>query len=212
MNSKEHAAYWDERIPKGAAQASYDSTDKETFQAFGSGIQAMRDAGLDPRPSLNPVDATFKMAELGIGWGRMLRFMHQQLPQMEVHGFEISPRTVDICQGLDDLKFANLHEADHILEEYEGQFDLIWTCTVLQHIVPQDMFEKACASIVSGLRPGGYVMMFENEVLSGSRHMRGTPKQDYLSRFPGFKWIVHTNHVMRWSEPHFFAVGRKPLG
>ena len=210
MDDQEHREYWNDRIPKGAHEASYDDTDKATFEIFGSGVQAMRDSGLDPRPSLNPISSRFRMAELGVGWGRMLRFMHQQLPQMEVHGFEISPKTVFLCRGMADLKFAQIHEADHILEDYAGQFDLIWTCTVLQHLVPQEMFERACASIVNGLRPGGYVMMLENVVLSGSKHMRGTPKDDYLKRFPGFEWKLVNNHKMKWNEPYFFAVGRKP--
>jgi ubiquinone/menaquinone biosynthesis C-methylase UbiE len=95
-----------------------------------------------------------KVLEYGCGVGVFTEAMKRALPQLEVHGCDISATGVRKASNrCPDIPFHLLGQSD--LTALRGQFDVIYTHHVLEHVTDLD---QALDTIAQLLKPGGRVL------------------------------------------------------
>jgi len=107
------------------------------------------------------------------------------------------PQTETVCHGHLPLPFST------------GTFDLIWTCTVLQHIVEQDYFEGTCRELYRIAAPGGNFLMVEN-VSDDAPHVKPRAALDYAEAI-GFDPMHIEKISVDHKDSHWVIYGRKPI-
>lgn len=76
--------------------------------------------------------------ECGFLCGRNLFHIHEVLPELNLSGIEINRTGIDLARG--KLPKANLMEKNiYDLGMSNDQYDMVFTCGVLVHIIPEDI-------------------------------------------------------------------------
>ena len=108
-------------------------------------IEIIRQFGLAPGA---------KVLEFGCGVGVFTEAVRRALPELEVHGCDISATGVRKASlRCPDISFHHLGEWN--LAAFHNQFDLIYTHHVLEHVTDLD---GALSTIAKLLKPGGKVL------------------------------------------------------
>lgn len=174
LTGQAYIEHWDKRISKGPNEAGLEQNGDDTWEFI---IKHF----------------TFKpgsVLEYGCSWGRMLRRIHKQWPKAKLYG-------VDLCQtALDGLK-ATWPDRDvpklwcANTPPMGIKADMIFTCTVIQHVTDPDILKKIFAGFREILKPGGKLVMFENitfEKGGGGAHMIHYGIKNYTSLWPDLAW------------------------
>ena len=140
--------------------------------------------------------------DYGCGVGRMS--IRLQEAGIKVKGVDVSPNMIKIARdnGVD----AALIDNKRIPYE-DDTFDCLFVCTVLQHIPDLDL-QSAVKEIKRVLKPGAFVMLFENCYnkhgrTSSSGHVVFREPGEYASLFDGIKeyfrvTVEGEEHVLMW--------------
>jgi len=136
-----------------------------------------------------------RILDYGCGTGRFTRLLNEHF---DAHGVDQSPEMLRRATG---ASFAQLE--DGRIPAPDDYFDVLWTCTVLQH-VPDAELPAVAEEIRRVLRPGALVLLCENTHghsfrVSGSGHMIFRNPGEYASLFPG---IVVVDEFIAESERH----------
>ena len=87
----------------------------------------------------------------------------------------------------------------------DNMFDLVWTCTVLQHIVDHESFEATCKELIRVSKPGAHFMMIEN-VSDDAPHVRPRYAQDYADALQ--LKLIHTERLsIDHKDSHWLIFG-----
>lgn len=130
--------------------------------------------------------ATSRLLDYGCGTGRFTRRLKEHF---EAHGVDQSREMLKHASG---ARFDLLGDGGRIPAP-DDYFDILWTCTVLQHI-PDDEIQAVAAEIRRVLRPGATVLLCENTHehpfrASGSGHMVFRRPAEYVALFPGIEVV-----------------------
>ena len=100
-----------------------------------------------------------RVLEFGCGTGRNLQFLQEAYPNAEIHGCDISPKSLRIAEKENpDARLFLLEENSELPEE---PFDLIFIACVFHHIAPP-LRQGVMAQIHRLLNSGGELFIFEH--------------------------------------------------
>lgn len=174
LTGQEYIDHWNKRISKGPHEAGLEKNGDDTW-AF-----VMKHFSFNPRSVL----------EYGCSWGRMLRRIHAQWPKAKIYG-------VDLCEtAIEGLKASwpdkNLPTLWVRNTPPDGiKTDMIFTCTVIQHITDLAILKQVFDGFKKILKPGGKLVMFENitfEKGGGGAHMLHFGIKDYTDLWTDLVW------------------------
>ena len=147
-------------------------------------------------------DADIRILDFGCGTGRFTALL---AGHFDSSGVDQSSEMLMLASG---ARFDHLGDGGRIPAP-DNHFDVLWTCTVLQHI-PDESIEGVVAEIHRVLRPGALVLLCENTHphpfrASGSGHMLFRPPKEYAEAFPGVRVV---DEVISEGERHHVLYGR----
>lgn len=88
-----------------------------------------------------------RILDAGAGEGSLLRALRRALPDSEVIGVDIAPKSSDVEEGdLAALRFS------------DDDFDTVFCCEVIEHVTPEDT-ARILAELRRVLRPGGHLVL-----------------------------------------------------
>lgn len=130
--------------------------------------------------------------EVGCGYGRLIMVLKEF--SSKVVGFEREPHLVSIAHSvLPDVEFCQCDSLDQINKMGKGEFDVVMTCTVLQHLT--DDFCQKVLQEIKQLAPKGHVLLIEKtEAINVSQNV--SEGRSFLSRAR----TVET--YQKWMEPY----------
>jgi SAM-dependent methyltransferase len=95
--------------------------------------------------------------DLGIGWGRIMRFFLKDLPSEQLFGVDIEPTAIAECRAANmpvDLKLLNAGDS---LPYRDGMFQVVYAYSVFTHLPPKPALQ-VMNEIKRVLRPDGVVV------------------------------------------------------
>ncbi|NET54732.1 MAG: methyltransferase [Symploca sp. SIO2E6] len=82
--------------------------------------------------------AITKVMDIGCGYASDLIDLAQKYPDLELHGYNLSPEQVKICrEKIESLGYSqriNIYNRDSAQKDFPDQYDLIFSCQVIHHI------------------------------------------------------------------------------
>ena len=195
LTGEAYIEHWVRRISQGPEEAGTERNGDDTWSH-------VRDFILPFEPG--------SILEFGCSWGRMLRRIHSEWPKARLYG-------VDLCQtaleGLkkswpDDLPPKLYHRST---PPTDIRVDMIFTCTVIQHITDPDVLAKVFEGFKKILKPGGKLVMFENitfERGGGGAHMIHFGENDYTALWPELRWKLCPRFIHRY-DLHGLMIGMR---
>ena len=122
----------------------------------------------------------------------------------EAHGVDQSSEMLRLASG---ARYDQIGPGERIPAP-DDYFDILWTCTVLQH-VPDTQLKAVAAEIRRVLRPGATVLLCENTHehpfrASGSGHMVFRRPEEYVVLFSG---ITVVDTFIAEDERHTILLG-----
>lgn len=175
--SQHQAAYWDRVAVNIASSATPDKDLVGYHSPYDRYVRRVAVALLDRFTAKIPHKRC--LAELGSGAGLNLRYMNQFEPE-KLLAFDCSANLLALAKA----KLSDLTNVAYILTDGNGlpvpegvPIDLLYTVTVLQHIVHPDMF----ASVVAAMQASHaeYILILED-----TRTPAAQPTADYILRTP----------------------------
>lgn len=206
----EHVRYWQGRAAEsgrpGVAHQAHDQAEIDREESILRTHFGVAIAGLKKRRVL-PVSPL--VLDFGCGWGRWSRFL-AAATDGHVTGIDLSPTYIEDASPTRSTSFR-LHDDPMVPIPFgDSFFDMIFTCTVLQHLVREDLLHHVLNEFDRVLRPGGVLLMFEATAdLPPKKHIvfRSTARYQELVSWAklSFGW----EHVIR-GELHALMAGVKP--
>jgi SAM-dependent methyltransferase len=194
LTGQDYIDHWKTRMAKGPLEAGTEKNADDTWRFIAGFVE--RD---EPKSIL----------EFGCGYGRMLRRLRNRWPKARLYGVDLSAEALEHMkanwQGRPPMLFNQDSPPMHI------RVDLIFTCTVLQHVTDDGTLGRIAEGFRAILRPGGSMVLFENvshRTGEGGAHMREFAAADYMALWPELKWRECGILVHRL-EAHSLMIGRK---
>ncbi len=154
-------------------------------------------------------DEPRSILEFGCAYGRMLRRIQARWPKAKLYGVDLSKAALDHLeanwQGNSPRLFNQSSPPLHL------RVDMIFTCTVLQHVTDDEILAKIANGFGRILKPGAILVLFENVTYAGGgggAHMRHFGPRDYMGLWPELAW-EDRGAFMHGFEAHELMIGRK---
>jgi glycosyltransferase involved in cell wall biosynthesis/SAM-dependent methyltransferase len=200
------AAYWTERATRSGARAvGPGSWDLNTLADATTRWWQKIARHLEPfrRPSRAVLD-------LGCGAGRFLPLLDDLFHPEKLHALDVSPRMLEMAQAVEGKLPVHFRQIEDVaaLPLANSEVDVIWCCTVLQH-VPDAIFATLCAELRRVAAPGALMVLTENTFEAGRRtsstgHVVFRSPQEYVDAFPG---LAVGEHFEELQERHTIFIG-----
>ncbi len=192
-----YRSYWEKRMASGPAEASFGGHPED--------VDPQADLFFNKILSSYPqTTSPIKILEFGSGYGRILKKVRKAWPGAHLVGVEMT-EAASKASWRDE--HTTILRGEKVPAEVR-EVDFAYTCTVLQHITDDDVFQKAAESIEQALAPGGFLTCLENVKVTPAAHLRSSGGvQGYMGAFRSIVWIG-TVHLLWRDEPHatFFGV------
>ncbi len=112
------------------------------------------------------LDESHRVLDVGVGWGRMLRFLLRDIPVENMAGIDVEPRLVEAChETLPGGTFALVEPRDP-LPYADHSFDFVINNSLFSHLSPGQHLHTL-EEIARVTRPGGHVV----STILGRRHV-----------------------------------------
>lgn len=195
LTGEQYINHWTKRMAKGPLEAGTESNAEEIWNFIRPHL-----VGFTPQSVL----------EQGCAYGRMLRRIQREWPKATLYG-------ADVCrEALEHLRQNWLGDMPIVYNQSTPprlKVDMIFTCTVLQHITDDDVLQKVADGFREALNPGGRLVLYENIQWAhggGGAHMRHFGPQDYMNFWPELVWkdcgtLAHAHDGQR----HELMIGTK---
>ncbi len=148
--------------------------------------------------------------EYGCAYGRMLRRLHREWPGARLLGVDLSKEALDYQRT--HWEFGEPPTTfNQSTPPLNVRVDLVFTCTVLQHITDDAVLRKVAEGLEAIINPGGHLILFENITYAkggGGRHMRHFGPWDYMDLWPELEW-KDCGTFMHGKEAHEVMIGEK---
>lgn len=114
-----------------------------------------------------------RILEYGCGIGMNLQYLVEYFPDSDVHGCDISAKSIDVAsKNNSSVKFFLLEDSE--IRKHKESFDIIFISNVFHHIEPP-LRIKAVSNINLLLKHGGNVFFFEHNPFNPvTRHIVNT--------------------------------------
>lgn len=111
--------------------------------------------------------------EYGCGIGMNLQFLVHYFPQSEIHGCDISAKSIEVAsKNNSSVNFFLLEDIE--IEKNKDKYEIIFISNVFHHIEPP-LRKKAISNINLMLKPDGKVFFFEHNPFNPvTRHIVNT--------------------------------------
>ena len=193
----EYLDHWRKRMARGPLEAGTVQNGNDTWEF----IEPLLPEGFEPKTIL----------EYGCAYGRMMRHLHMRWPDARLYGVDLSGEALDhLIKHWPDSPPPNLFNQN--VPPADIRVDLIFTCTVLQHITDDNVLKAVALGFRKILNPGGYLILFENINWGpgqGGAHMREFAASDYMGLWPEMRWN-DCGKFMHVLEAHELMIGRSP--
>ena len=105
-----------------------------------------------------PVHQFKRVMDLGCGYGEYAIGLAKSYPNLKVHALDIDEKRIDTVEyAVRKAQLTNITtHTSKIQNNQEGNFDLIYSVDVFEHILPEEMPFNSC---FGRLRPGGYLLV-----------------------------------------------------
>jgi SAM-dependent methyltransferase len=208
--SQHQAAYWDKVAVQIAASNAPEKDLVGYHSPYDCYVRRVAVALLDRLVARVPNKRC--IAELGSGAGLNLRYMNQFAPE-KLLAFDCSANLLALAKAnLSDLNNVTyIHTDGNSLPVPQGdKIDLLYTLTVLQHIVHPEMF----SSVVAGMRASQaeYILIVEDTKIPATQ-----PTPDYTLRTPleyqtafgeGYTLVASEFVSLTWAARLFGVINR----
>jgi len=195
LSGQAYIDHWKTRIAKGPHEAGVEQNGDDTWNFIAPFLE-----GFQPRSIL----------EFGCAWGRMLRRIHGHFPKARLFGVDLSPVALEGLKATwPDDRIPTLYNQNE--PPIDIRVDMIFTCTVIQHITDLDILGKVFDGFRTILRPGGKLVMFENVNWGkgqGGKHMSELNAAEYMALWPELEWR-DCGTFMHGVEAHELMIGSK---
>lgn len=193
--------YWNQRaIEQGRASVSRKGDDAtaatERFRAF---FESNYDFE----------GATGQVLDFGCGWGRWASLFEKAEFYL---GVDASSEMIELAFKANH-RFRFLWMEEDTLDCADGTFDLVWICTVLQHIVEDEEVYRTLTELHRVLKPGGSMLMFENtstHIPRSAPHVKFRTGRFYQDALHGYGF-EHLGALMEAGERHDFMLFKKEI-
>lgn len=195
LTGQAYIDHWVNRIAKGPQEAGLEKNGDDTWN-FIKGFLS----DFQPRTIL----------EFGCSWGRMLRRIHAYFPKAKLYGVDLSPVALEgLKSSWPDTSLPTLFNQSEPPRHI--RVDMIFTCTVIQHITDPDVLARVFDGFRAILRPGGKIVMFENVNWGkgkGGIHMSELSASEYMGLWPELYW-EDCGSFMHGIEKHELMIGTR---
>jgi SAM-dependent methyltransferase len=192
----EYVDHWRKRMSRGPLEAGTVENGNDTW-AF---IEPFLPEYFEPKTIL----------EYGCAYGRMMRHLNMCWPDAQLYGVDLSREALDhLIQHWPYLPPPNLFNQN--IPPTDIKVDLIFTCTVLQHVTDDAVLKAIVKGFRKILNPGGLMILFENiNWVPGQAgaHMREFSASDYMALWPELAWTLSGEFVHQ-NERHALLIGKK---
>jgi len=154
--------YWEDRARRFAAEGA----GLAAVCAYGMPEFYNRAIHLEQRLALRPwlgVEPGTRVLDVGCGVGRWSRLLAARGAQ--VTGVDLSPTRIAGAQRLaaadGGADRCHFRVQDLSKLDIDGQFDVVWGVTVLQHILDAQLLQAAVLGMTARLAPGGRMVLLE---------------------------------------------------
>jgi len=199
-----YIAYWNDRAKRqGKGTVGHCRYTEREFQ---DASDQFRDELISRVEELMPKSCSTAV-DFGCGWGRFTNDL-AKLIKGNCIGLDICLPLLELAESADQVRFECIDPLAPFPVEDAG-VDLIFTCTVLQHVVVEEVLNHISREFNRVLRPGGLVFLFENTAeKSPSRHIRFRSVKEYQGYFP---WgnLTHDGTLEFEGEQHSVMYGYK---
>jgi len=214
QTEEEHQRYWDERYKKQGCNTvlhvnstKSDKAKRKVELEWALAVQPNVEGAMGIWLSANKRSA--RLLDFGCGVGRWFPVfwgLSQRYTGLQYLGVDCTPEAIRLARQqhptgrfvvLDDLNTFN-----------EGPFDIVFCCTVLQHIVVPSMLKRTVAFLNRMLAPGGLLVLVENtEKIASLPYLTFRSQTEYRNMFPELEF---TGAGVRLSgQEHFILRGEK---
>lgn len=81
-----------------------------------------------------PLGRTTRLLDFGVGWGRIVRFFLRDIAPQNIHGVDVVPQVLGICQALMLVGDYRLVTPRGVFDYPEASFDLVTACSVFSNL------------------------------------------------------------------------------
>ena len=152
-----------------------------------------------------------KVLDFGCGIGRWVQFF-EKYGIKDYFGCDIVEKSIDLIKtNFPDIKNISLINETNKIPFSPNKFDLIWTCTVLQHIIDDNLLNFYIEQFYKRLKKDGHVLCVENITNApNSDYITFRSFDEYKSLFEnqGFKCITSVEFEAS-NEPHMIMLFEK---
>lgn len=194
LTGGDYIAYWEKRIARGPDEVAYGgkNADQNGEMIWSFLLPSLLE--LQPR----------SIIDFGCGWGRMTAKLRNQFSDARITG-------IDLCAPAVDSVNARLADAATEAVRCSSipagmKVDLLFDCTVLQHVTDNLMFARVCSAFRTALNPGGSLFLFENTWQPKAHHVRDMVAADYMGLWGDLRWSEPRAMDIR-GETHTLMVG-----
>jgi ubiquinone/menaquinone biosynthesis C-methylase UbiE len=179
----------------------------EDIRAEGFLLQAKFARALDGLAAAGVLPGTGLVLDFGCGWGRWTRWLGEALGRAV--GVDISESYIKAAQPTDHAEFVYQEDPLAPLPLEDGSVDLVFTCTVLQHLVRADLLGHTIREFDRVLAPTGALLLFEaTEELSDKDHILFWSFAGYCNLFPWARLVEEWTTMIR-GEKHSLMMGER---
>ena len=145
--------------------------------------------------------------DFGCGWGRWTGMLGDIVGSAT--GIDISPSYIAGSNATASTQFKLLRDPLAPLPVGSNSIDLLFTCTVLQHLVRDELLAHIVAEFKRVLRPHGVVFIFEcmDDAFRDKPHIAFRPFAEYARLF-NYAGLAEKWELIIRGERHVLAIGR----
>ncbi len=149
---------------------------------------------LNMATKVNRIKDNARVLDLGCGPGRFIKAMRVYMKKdWSILGIDGSGGMIRIAKkNLEGLRRIGLKHINASDMEFKEEFDLVWHCTVLQHISGKNK-RIIIPKIVDALKPGGFLMFFEGTREENDNLFKVGPREWWIKLFQD-AGLVHTTN------------------
>ncbi len=138
-------------------------------------------------------DQVNSILNYGCGVGNDMRFFKESWPDAKLYGCDISQKSVEYAAKVaPDINYFVSDSTDKIYEQCT-KWDVVFLAGVLHHIPPAER-TAWIQSIGDNVRPGGYIAVFEHNILNPmTRHIVTHPIED--PPLDKLEWMLNLKEI-----------------
>ncbi len=201
-----YRAYWAERARRcGEQTVGHAAHDARAFARSSEALEKLIFPAL--APLLTPSDR--RGLDLGCGWGRFTATLARTLGGSAV-GLDMTAELLALARPQPGVTFA-LCPPEEPFPLAASSVDVVFTCTVLQHVAVERALVHLRAEIERVLRPGGLLVLFESVARRpDTHHMRFRSPEAYRALFSWAALEERASAELE-GERHALLAGRRAL-